>query len=385
MSLRLSLKLKNELVSQMCVTLEECLLANESIDYSSIQSLWYGLETFQKNKEAYEQIDKFGDGSTFINFFLDSLDRRLRNLKGQGVDLRDGALTELHHFANVKVLAETLLSEFISLPWKYEIFINLPSTVAKCFYDTSRDGVIGDSIAIISENSMTVKPDDSLFVEKPRWYLQVKTEGYVNSLLQGRTLSGAISLFKSFLGLSLVMELVETQRAFMSHLPETSVIVCQEDNGELKKVKETKLPISTRLFTLKHQKNAAERPYLISYPFQEQNKENKQLLLAAEWFFEGCTGNEDLWSYVRLMVTMEILLDSDQGRVVESLSDRFAYLVGHRQERRALIKKFKDAYGVRSSIVHGGRNYLTYEQRDFLYELEEWCRRIFHRELRTIL
>jgi hypothetical protein len=67
-------------------------------------------------------------------------------------------------------------------------------------------------------------------------------------------------------------------------------------------------------------------------------KKADSILLAAQWFFNGSHGPDELLKYVQAMVVLEILLGdkraSDQMGLNELLRNRCAYLIGNSHEDR---------------------------------------------------
>jgi hypothetical protein len=90
----------------------------------------------------------------------------------------------------------------------------------------------------------------------------------------------------------------------------------------------------------------------------EQMKEVERVRNALEWFLNGLIEKRNSFSFIQLTIAAESLLGDPKSHydITDRLSDRCAYLIGENAlERREIKKNFRDAYDIRSRILHEGK------------------------------
>jgi len=112
---------------------------------------------------------------------------------------------------------------------------------------------------------------------------------------------------------------------------------------------------------------------------------------AARWLAESEAGSDGLMQIVQSAIALEIIFgDEDEakelGGVTALLANRLAFLVARTAaERRQIMFGFKEAYKVRSQIVHRGRSILNEKERNALYVLREYAHRAILRQTEQLL
>lgn len=110
----------------------------------------------------------------------------------------------------------------------------------------------------------------------------------------------------------------------------------------------------------------------------------QHITTAIDWAFEArCHANES-HRFILSFIAIEALIGEGAkgNNTTETLSDRFASLIGGtRQAREKHKKHFKSAYGVRSELVHGSSASLNAEQRKHLFFAESYFDFLLRKEM----
>ena len=88
----------------------------------------------------------------------------------------------------------------------------------------------------------------------------------------------------------------------------------------------------------------------------KNNPISNRIRVAARWFAEAhyTEANDD--AVLALGVAMDALLSGQRALPGSAMADRFAMLADDPMTRRELVANYLNAYGVRSSVAHGGRS-----------------------------
>jgi len=83
---------------------------------------------------------------------------------------------------------------------------------------------------------------------------------------------------------------------------------------------------------------------------------SNRMRVAARWFAEAHYTSADDDAALALGVAMDALLNGQRALPGNAMADRLALLSDDSSKRRQLVRDYLDAYGVRSSVAHGGRS-----------------------------
>lgn len=95
---------------------------------------------------------------------------------------------------------------------------------------------------------------------------------------------------------------------------------------------------------------------------QSHSEIERRLLLAIEWIGKGIYDLDSTKSFVQYIFALEAILQKQdrvliQPSIVSQIAETAAFLLAEDYEKRCEIEKLvKDLYGVRSAIVHSGKN-----------------------------
>ncbi len=82
----------------------------------------------------------------------------------------------------------------------------------------------------------------------------------------------------------------------------------------------------------------------------------RRLRVAARWHAEAHWANDPDDAALALGVALDALIGSRSGLPGRAMAQRFAYLDGDPSNRRSLVARYNEVFGVRSAIAHGGRS-----------------------------
>lgn len=327
-------------------------------------------------------------------------------------------------YSDAKDLATRMISEFESLPWTYQVSIELSQ---KQFPPELFDsGVIGIG------SRATLRVPDLLFAESfpldhenERISRRMRSVRGLGMLLLGnkkeewkaegvcfsQTVHGFIGAFggqepvkmaqnslEAFIGLGLAKKCLTFTSKLNDPTPKFRWIIHQTDEFG-KNIPVTALEVDDELSnTLKSVETfafAENYPEVSRIPWLRKNfseigklfdaEKNQSLLLASKWFFDSFKGTDETLRYVRRMTCLEILLGSsvntDSSSLSEIMSNRLAYMIGKRYtERESLIREFKEVYGLRSRILHQGKHRFGFRESHLTSKLKEFCEKAIEAE-----
>lgn len=332
-------------------------------------------------------------------------------------------LTRLKGYGDPKAIAQSLVDQFDSLPWKYTLSIRLPAKINDFFNSLVKEFPLAEHIRLVTpeagldERFPLLSKDEKrhkrihgrgglLFAPKdPEWgensaYLQIDVDGFVGTYGTTRPAIRAIDILRSICGLAIATRLLKVQYSFSPFPVKTHFYVhkhtdggCEIDgkfdledhyasafndlelhdlDGQLKEEERQKKWAVARLQDMRTVFSAGER--------------SEKVLLASQWLFDSYAGKDELLSFVQTMIVLEILLGekdrSDEIGLGELLRNRCAYLIGKTHKQRPeILRDFNRIYAVRSLIVHRGKSRLTPDERSLFHNLRWMCRRVIQEEL----
>ncbi len=382
-------------------------------------------EALPQNGQLHDTLVEIIEERPFANFVFSILSSRLRDERDYLAEADKEKLLESGVFGDAEEVAEWLITQFTSLPWKYSFAIEFPpdalpldviegasQQVGECCHVVKSDLFLADRFPLFHPNpkrNSVLKSGGllGLIGGDPKWkddraFFTQEREGYVSIYGSGSVAEQCAFTLQSFVGLGLAMRLFNHRVRYDKEKIKFEWKVHQAvgDNWEY----------FTRFDLDDESKEALQ--HLISFQFAdtypEENRipwlrsaikkisdvfsaENSQtIMLAAKWFFDSHKGRDQTLRYIRLMTTLEILLgehaDRSKASLGEILGNRLAYLIGKNHgERHEILQKFKKIYGVRSGILHHGKHKLKSSERNLISDLESYCRRAIEDEVSSLL
>ncbi|WP_338692462.1 hypothetical protein V5279_40940 [Bradyrhizobium sp. 26S5] len=370
------------------------------------------------------------DERPFTNFVIDSLAYELRHEEYVSGEWTEKTLTTIERFKDVRALASRLVDAFDGLPRKYMLSLRLPKELDTIIGPKTDVINLSSDIRIVRATSQFRKTfplentigdlgeklvggaalaSVSHVIEQAEWeddalYLQISVSGFIGMYGRSNTLQDGQRALRSVFGLGLALELLETRVQPTLASPRASLVVHQERPDSSWEVFErfylndsVAATLNTlRLGTVNDSINTPKRRNIRSERIFEQmrgifrqQEKAEFLLLAAQWYFDGSHGADELLRYVQSMIVIEIILGdkatSDQMGLSELLRNRCAYLIGNSQEQREeILDEFRRIYDVRSQIVHRGKHRLTTDERWLLSYLRWICSRVIEREVELL-
>lgn len=359
------------------------------------------------------------------DYFFEEIDKKIKSILKYDSEKPNFPLVSLDEFKDVSVISENLVSAFDSLPNEYKIFIELPSLMFEPIESIleGKNFKISEKLSLITidENQKTIFPETtienprrtfSLFSSSPKeislyWkdyipYLEISTSGYVGIWADTAPIRNAQILIRSFFGIGYALGLFE--KGYSSRHNDSFITIYQKVDSEWYPQKSRKFPSDisrgmdsfhlsqntttekgAKFFRLKDSR--IRQLEIIRKVFQNEY-ENEKLLLASQWLFDSFCGDDELLSFVKATICLEILLgdkaESDTIGIGVLLANRCAYLISsNKNEREQIIKEFKEIYTTRSNIVHNGKNTLSSKERSDLNKLRSLCRRVIFKELQS--
>lgn len=376
-----------------------------------------------KQAEAIQQ--KLGD-LPFLEFVSGTISRELSETFDYNSDADLKPLTQVAGYEDVQALAQRLVDSFESLPWNYSVSMPLPAEFGKLILDNIGDVRISKSLTLRSGKTLdkthplesaNQKRNDalsgsvfSLFsmgANKGAWsekqaYLQVELTGYIDQYGSTETMERALDQVKAFYGFALALGILKYKWAYYGGpqglfsyvhreedakwIPESRVNVQQVD-GDLHRL----LVLEDLGGLIKPDRAAgwaSNQLKAIGWAFNAGESAD-YLRLAARWFWDSHTGQDELLQFIQCAVVVEILLGekaaSDGMGITEMLANRCAYLIAKTHDERAeLIADFKKIYFIRSKIVHNGKRRLGANDRPLFHRLKWICRRIIQAEVELL-
>lgn len=327
------------------------------------------------------------------------------------------ALHEIDDFQDTTAVAEALVSEFVTLPWNYDIVAALPPEVGNLVSPAVPfDGLpLNNQLrlatgAFLSSDHIT--PDDhpppSLLSDGPTQliddsiYLCVRVSGYIPRYGATIPIDEGQGLVRAFFGLCSALRLVRFGASYSFGLQKRQLFVFKSEQEFWRRESDHDMPVEAAqaLAGLGHNEKigALDDEVRARWVRQELGElqralarvdESRPLLLAAQWLFDSWASSNRLLGFVQAMVALEALLGekatSDVIGLGELLANRTAFLIAKtRQQRDEIIADFRRIYGTRSTIIHRGKNRLTTgDLRDFS-RLEWLCARVIQEEIRLL-
>ena len=381
-----------------------------------------------QNGRLHDRLLEYIDSFPLSDFITETIGQELWEINRYLPDTTV-ALTDIEEYADPQAVTKRLLDDFESLPWSYQITIELPEPLNKLVpvdelivelsptvrlvrpnvaYDEvfpldhsnkHRQGRLkGDSTGLLS--SLLIDPQPAKW-DKNRVYLQISVEGFIGQYGGSGTSQKAERALRSLCGLGIATNLFKVEYTYSSTPWKNHVYVHRKmpdgawtpitryslGDAVARGISALKLqPMGGQLDTETKRNNWTHYRLKDAGAVLQAVDRTDQILLASQWLFDSHSGQDELLSFVQSMIVLEILLGdksiSDEIGIGELISNRFAYLIGTTHEQRAsLLKEFKEIYRVRSQIVHSGKHRLTLDEHTLFGRLRWMGRRLIDKEV----
>ncbi len=378
------------------------------------------------DKKIMDEAKNFIDDKPLYEFIYDWITRRLHEfdkheLNGEKLSL----LIEHEMFSDVQGTAETIISNFCSLPDKYTFTMELPAEMNAKIKFILGSINLSDNIRLVRvdndfKSMFSIGEYDSgsmgmlgllglpgLATMAHNWkdnscVLQIQTKGYTTKYGQTATIQDAIASIKSVFGLGIALRIFRRVWNYNPSLQRTRVNIHRFESKKwvLHGSEELSAELSEAISNVRiedmggniddaHISEAAMNNLNLMRELYNSPGHMQRLALAGQWLFDSYQGSNSLLSFVQATVAIEILLGSkdvsDLLGLNELLKNRCAYLIGKSQAQRdRIMKDFGEIYNVRSKIVHAGKARLSAREQEMLFKLRWMCSRVIQEEMNLI-
>ena len=395
------------------------------VDYSSAVGLLTTDKILPREGPVRQKLREFSDDQPFFEFTIDMIGRMLLISEKYSMDAEEQPLVTHGVFKNISVVANHIVEAFDSLPWQYTHTFRLPKDLGHELTSIISDYTLSREARVTQANEefITKYPlitgsenldalfatGTLLFPKPPEWdpnaiYFQTQTEGYVSQYGSAKTSVDAESTLRTFFGLGLALRIFKYERSVSLYRLRDSCYVHKFRSGawnlDAKIDMEVDLSeaISHIMLNIPQSVTKGEvklkRAWIIGNLIKigmcVANADKAQrVLLASRWLFDSHIGQNELLSFVQMMVAIEILLGdrerSDLLGLGELLKNRCAYLIGKSQAQRdSILRDFGGIYDVRSQIVHRGKSRLSSTERRKFFQLQWMCIRVIQEEMELL-
>lgn len=399
---------------------------NMFLDRKSSYRLFLAEDSLPKKGALKNQLEKYIGEFPLFEFLSESLSRELYENQKYDSNSPSAKLTEINGYEDSEALTKRLIESFSTLPWEYTLTIKFENDFGELFCKKIKNFSVSDSIQLSCPDeefknrfplvSGNEARDRSLLggnllglglrIPTPQeWdenaiYFQVKVDGFIGKYGITAPLEEAISIFKSFCGLSIALRIIKVNHTYRPTPSKAKFFIHKKEleNWVVENTHELDSATSDSFNDLvvndldgsldsEEKKAGWILRNLKSIKVAFSNKEKaKKIILAGQWLFESYCGTNGLLSYVQTTVALEILLGekqiSDLMGLGELLRNRCAYLIGKtHQQREKVLSDFKKIYDVRSKIVHRGKSKLNADERILFTQLQWMCRRVIQEEM----
>lgn len=383
-------------------------------------------ESLPKTGKVRQRLETYIGHLPIVEYISDQISKDLDERFEYDSNKPTSSLTDLDGYESPKETALRLVSEFQKIPERYKIILQIPSRVSEYFslitdgYKFSDDFEIRfadqgfcDEFPINSNNPARQKrihPTLSLIAKldennNQKWdegknYIIIETNGYIDQYGFTQPALQAKNLTKSFFGLALALSAFSLEYQPLKIADQLKYFVFRRDqdtwaiDGKFSADEHTSKIIGdfVPLKLKKEHDNKKIRLAILETAFKNiglvlsNRGRSDRILIAAQWYFDAFGRQDEMLSFVQLVIVMEVLLgekaDSDEIGLGTLLKNRAAYLIANStSEREELSTRIGEIYKLRSKIVHTGKHFLTPAERVLYSQLKKILNRIFRREI----
>lgn len=292
---------------------------------------------------------------------------------------------KLSDFIDSAELCVNIYDRIIGLPYQYDIYYELPNVTLP-----AGAGIVigsGVSMQVLSDSLVRQGAFSSRFglkIEGDSCYLKTRVTGYCDFDLAGITPQKSLTLFKVFVERGKESGVL-LDNFFLRVWPQKTanpvVYIHEVDDGAT--VSSIRLSVSkdvAEALTCLQLSTALYKGGDLEQLFVEGMKDFLKLtssddvslsriIAACEWSFDADSEHVPAMKVVKACIGLESVYgeDNSEGGLTKSLSDRCAYsLASSASERKDFMRKCKDLYQLRSSVVHGVKRRLSTSDSDLI-------------------
>lgn len=427
----MNLTLRDDFRSKLVEKLQEILrkveiTSNCYLDSKPFYELKLLEDELRRKKDLWEKCEKLISDEPLIDFFFEKIDQVLKTTREFKSEEPPFLLNSLDEYKDVNTVVESLVSEFETLPKEYKIFIELPLSLGYEFdFALNKERYeFSDYFAFISIDEKHKISFPEVLVENPQrksfslflsntpreiplyWnenqtYIELTCLGYVGIWADTTPIKKSKLMIRSFFGLGYALGLFEKSFSFGQSESYLAIYEKTTSDWSPQKTRKFSTEISRGMDSFRIGKLNSSRLFRkgtnplihklnkIKFVFQNES-DNESLMRAAQWLFDSFCGDDELLSFVKATVCLEILLGdkktSEEVGLNKLLANRCAYLISFsKKDREKILREFSEIYDTRSKIVHTGKNHLTSEERKSLYKLRSFCCRVITREIDLLI
>ena len=395
------------------------------LDYGSTAVLAELDATLPEKGKLREVLSGFIGESPFSDFVRGAIQIEIYRNEPYTKAKNPTPLSEMAAYRDVAATAGRLVTDFLSLPWKYTLTIALPHDIGTFFSRILPTFAISTGIRIVTpdEQFMAEYPAPpsqgslnfsrlstlaSMLSGGPEWdrdraYLQIQVDGFIPLFERTAPLESGIGHIKSFCGLGMAHSLFAVNQRFGEPPAKEDLWIHRRiaDKWEFENSTDLDRSVSSVLYHLTinealdelgsdEQRRAFTKKALESIlAVFSAGPLSARILLASQWHFDSFGDSDQMLSFVQAAIVLEILLGdkaaSDVIGLSELLRNRCAYLISRSQgERELILAEFKKIYDVRSNIVHAGKKRLNTAESKLFFGLRWICQRVIQEETKLL-
>jgi hypothetical protein len=313
------------------------------------------------------------------------------------------ALSSVPEFMDTTVVADRLLSDVLSLPWRYRLMLPTSLSASGSEAEIMLDG--NARLVQFSSDAaarMPLHKSDLLraglehqsypdTVSTARMYFVNDVWGYIPETDTSGIVEEVVNSWKGLLGLLLIDGAFHFRAKLIGPPSQASPVIIYRITDD--ESMESLLPykwltlgdseLAQRLSATESlRKDVPTAVQAVVVAFRDTPTKT-----AARWFLDSFGDERGVLQIVQATVALEILLSDDtdprDANLTRLLAARLAYLVGYRPtDRRRISADFSRLYDARSKIVHSGKAALDDEERTTLDELQRYAARAIGEQIR---
>jgi len=302
--------------------------------------------------------------------------------KSQSVSGLNGRLSD---FIDSCELAEYIVDRVIGLPYVYSIYYELPNFLVP---DNNLD--ISYNVRLETLSDRFVKGESlasrlGIQLDTESCFFCVEVNGYCDHDPSGETPQESLKIFKTFVERGKASDVLWENffLRFSSAKTASQYIYCHEHNsGAVRNIVRCSISkdvseVLTSLQLMPKLADAVSANEIIANgmsDFKKLTRSNDlslaRIVAACEWSFDADAEQIPAMKVVKACIGLESVYgdDNSEGGLTKSLSDRCGYsLATSVIERKVIMRRCRELYRLRSSIVHGVKRKLSSEDMDLLH------------------
>ena len=311
-------------------------------------------QALPSNGKLRDRLVDYIDDYPLIEFVLESLRRELADTKEYVSESSKAKLTEIDGYQDPQAIANHLISEFETLPWKYTLSLPVKREIFPPFPEGKSQVALGTRAQLIEPDLLLDEtyplnhPDKNVEErvfggkgllniwqagdqswEKDSIYLQFEIDGYIGIYGGGSPVANVERSLESFFGLGLATRLFSYKYSFQNPDKIPEWLVHREAEGGWRieskfKIKEDDSSVIRHISLWDGFNNDYPEEHKIPWLTSRLDQVSRifssdradSLLLAAKWFFDSFKGSDDVLSYSHESKVWCIMFGRSSGRSV---------------------------------------------------------------------